>query len=569
MAHEIDILPDDPAILKEKLFELLDRRQLLEEKYEAKEAEYKTLEEKHQTKETELRELEEKHLAKEAELRALEDQHRILEEKHLTLVRKFFGKRSEKLTPEDESQGRLFNEAEDGRGVVDDDEREVAAPVTTVKSHERKKRGRKPLPDDLPREDGIHDLPESEKQCPCCGKPRPAIGTEESEELDIVPAKITVLHHVKKKYGPCECDGFLNSGKPEIATAKMPQRMIPGSIASAGLLAYTIVSKFADALPFYRQSRIFQRIDVDISRATMCNWTIGAYERMAGFFEVFIDEMKKGEFMRMDETSVQVLCEEGRPPESKSYMWVAIGYPARGRPLVLYQYHPSRSRDIPNEFLEDFRGHLQTDGYDGYNLAAGRDGIIHVGCFAHARRYFFDAAKLNKQDSRAHRALDFIRKLYEIESRIRGQGLPLDTFVEKRKKEAFPVLDEFRLWLARTGPEIVPSSRTGRAIAYTLKEWDKLIRYLDADFLTPDNNEIERAIRPFVIGRKNWLFSNTPRGAHASAAMYSLIESAKANKIEPYQYLHFLFTNLPLISCTDELRLLLPCYVTEEQMHSA
>jgi len=290
---------------------------------------------------------------------------------------------------------------------------------------------------------------------------------------------------------------------------------------------------------------------------------------MGEFFDVFIAEMKKGEFMRMDETTVQVLHEEGRRPESTSYMWVALGYPARGRPLVLFQYHPSRSRDIPHAFLDGFKGYLQTDGYDGYNLAAGRGGIVHVGCFAHARRYFFDAAKLNKQDSRAHRALEYIRKLYEIENRLREKGLPAETFVERRKKEVEPVLEEFRSWLEHMGPEIVPSSRTGQAITYTMKEWDKLVRYLHADFLTPDNNEIERAIRPFVIGRKNWLFANTPSGAHASAAMYSLVESAKANRIEPYQYLRFLFTNLPLASGKDSLRSLLPCYVTEKQIISA
>jgi len=344
MALDIGLLPDDPALLKLKLNEQVIKYQELEEKY-------------------------------------------------LTLVRKFFGKRSEKLTPEDESQGRLFNEAEEGFGTVNDDDREKDTPVTTVKAHERKKRGRKPIPDDLPREEIIHDVPDEEKRCPCCGKARPLIGTEESEELDIVPAKITVLRHVKKKYGPCGCDEFFHSGKPEVITATAPERMVPGSIASAGLLAYCMTSKFADALPFYRQSKIFNRIGVNLSRATLCNWTIETHRHMGEFFDVFIDEMKKGTFMRMDETTVQVLHEEGRKPESTSYMWVAIGYPARDRPLVLFQYHPSRSRDIPHAFLEGFTGYLQTDGYDGYNLAAGREGIIHVGCFAHARRYFFDAAK--------------------------------------------------------------------------------------------------------------------------------------------------------------------------------
>lgn len=537
MTQTVDMLRNELAIAREVLEQERSKNQLLQEQYRSKESEYQKL----------------------------EAQYRILEEKHLTLVRKFFGKRSEKLTPEDETQGRLFNEAEEGCGAGDD-AAEESPPVTTVKAHERKKRGRKPLPDDLPREEVIHDLSEEEKRCPCCGKGRPVIGTEESEELDIVPAKITVLRHVKKKYGPCGCDGFLHSGKPEVITAQTPERMISGSIVSSGLLAYTVTSKFADALPFYRQSRIFERIGVDIPRATLCNWTIGAYERMADFFSVFIAEMKKGPFMRMDETTVQVLCEENRPAESKSYMWVAVGYPARSRPLVLYQYHPTRSRDVPHQFLDGFKGYLQTDGYQGYALSGNREGIVHVGCFAHARRYFFDAAQLNKKDSRAHRGLEYIRSLYEIEHRLRSETPDPDRFVLRRKKEAQIVLDRFHDWLVQNGTQVVPSSRTGQAIAYTVKEWDKLVRYLEADFLTPDNNEIERAIRPFVVGRKNWLFSNTPRGAHASAAMYSLVESAKANRIEPYCYLRFLFTRLPGMTGRENLQSLLPCYVTPEMI---
>ncbi len=550
MALEINTLPDDPALLKNELSEQLIRHHELEQEYQVLKEQHQILEEQYQT-------LEEQH-------QILEEQHQTLEEKHQTLVRKFFGQRSEKLTPEDELQGRLFNEAEDGLCI--DEDKEKSVPMTEVKAHKRKKRGRKPIPDDLPREEVIHDIPEEEKLCRCCGGLRPVIGTEESEELDIVPAKITVLRHIKKKYGPCGCDGFLHSGKPEVITAKMPERMLPGSIASSGLLAYTVTSKFADALPFYRQSKIFERIGVDISRATLCNWAIGAYERMADFFSVFIDEMKKGPFMRMDETTVQVLHEEGRPAESKSYMWVAIGYPARGHPLVLYQYHPTRSQNIPCQFLEGFRGYLQTDGYPGYSLVGNREGVIHVGCFAHARRYFFDAAKLNRKDSRAHRGLEYIQKLYEIENRLRSENLDPDIFVKRRKKESEPVLDKFHDWLVQTKPQLVPSSRIRKAVDYTLKEWDRLIRYLEVEFLTPDNNEIERAIRPFVIGRKNWLFSNTPRGAHASAAMYSLVESAKANGIEPYHYLRFLFTRLPKISERDELKSLFPCFVNPEDI---
>ena len=501
-------------------------------------------------------------------IESLEENYRLLEEKYKTLQRKFFGKSSEKLTPEDELQGRLFDEAEEGIYPEGEDSQKDEEPdVTKVKEHVRKKTGRKHLPADLPREEVIHDLTEAEKKCPCCGEERKQIGSDDTEELDIIPAAIKVIRHVRIKYGPCGCDGFLNSGESEIKKAAAPKRMIPGSIVSPGLLAYTVTSKYADALPFYRQSKIFERIGVELSRATLCNWTIEAYEKMTGFMKVLEGQLKSGNFIRMDETTVQVLHEENRRPENKSYMWVSIGYPERGKPLVLYQYHPTRSKKVPYDFLEGFTGYLQTDGYDGYNYALSRGGIVHVGCFAHARRYFFDAAKLNKKDSRAHKGLQFIKRIYEIESELRVRNLADNLFVEQRKKLVLPVLDDFHRWLVLTKNEIIPKSKTGEAVNYTLNEWSKLIRYIDAAFLTPDNNEAERTIRPFVIGRKNWLFSNTPRGANASAAMYSLIESAKANNLEPYAYLRFLFTKLPEASNQAELTALLPCFLTFEQIN--
>jgi len=501
-------------------------------------------------------------------IQAKDLKYQLLEEKYKTLQRIFFGKRSEKLTPEDELQGRLFDEAEDGTSSINEEPgKETSKDVTAVKGYIRKKTGRKPLPANIPREEIIHDLSEEEKKCSCCGRERKCIGKEITEELDIIPPKIKAIRNVMMKYGPCDCDGFFHSGEPEIKTAVAPRRMIPGSIVSPGLLAYTVASKYADALPFYRQSKIFERIGVELSRATLCNWTIEAYEKMTEFMTVFEAELKKGNFIRMDETVVQVLREENKRPESKSYMWVSIGYPGRGRPLVLYQYHSTRSRDIPYNFLEGFKGYLQTDGYDGYNRAASREGIVHVGCFAHARRYFFDASKLNKKDSRAHRGLQFISRIYEIESELRGKELSDDKFVEQRRKLVLPVLDDFHNWLLEAKNSVLPSSKTGEAVNYTLNEWSKLIRYLDAAFMTPDNNETERAIRPFVIGRKNWLFSNTPRGARASAAMYSLIESAKANSLEPYAYLRFLFTRLPETTDRADLTSLLPCFLSPEQIN--
>jgi len=485
-----------------------------------------------------------------------------LKEQYQLLQKRFFGRSSEKLTKEDEAQGILFNEAEEGIETPPDSSNEHDS-VITVETHTRRKAGRKPLSDDLPREEIIYDLTEEEKKCPCCNKERPPIGQEETEELDIIPAKIYVIKRIYKKYGACGCDEFLNAEIPEVKSAPFEKRMIPGSIASSGLLAFVFTSKFCDALPFYRQSKMFERIDADISRATMCNWVIAAYEKMHLFFEIFEAHLKSGAFIRMDETIIQVLHEEGRSPQAKSYMWVAIGYPIRGRPLVLFRYYPTRSGEIPDQFLSGFSGYLQTDGYDGYNRAVRNNDIVHVGCMAHARREFnnaYDSGKKNK-DSRAFKALAYIQKIYKIESDLRSENLSDEIFIERRRKLAAPVLDELHAWLLRNKAEVLPQSLVGKAISYTLNEWDKLIRYLDLACMTPDNNEIERAIRPFVVGRKNWLFSNTPRGARASAAIYSLIESAKANRLEPYAYLRFLFSRLPHALDRESVIKLLPCFL--------
>lgn len=493
-----------------------------------------------------------------------ENEH--LKEKYELLRKKLFGRSSEKLTKEDEAQGILFNEAEEGIEISP--QTSESESVITVEKHTRRKAGRKPLSEDLPREEIIYDLTEEEKKCPCCGKERPSIGQEETEELDIIPAKIHVIKRIYKKYGACGCDEFFHAEIPEVKSAPFEKRMIPGSIASSGLLAFVFTSKFCDALPFYRQSKMFERIDADISRATMCNWVIETHEKMHLFFEVFEEHLKSGNFIRMDETTVQVLHEEGRSPQTKSYMWVAIGYPIRGRPLVLFRYHPTRSGEIPDHFLSGFNGHLQTDGYDGYNRAVTNNVLIHVGCMAHARREFnnaYDIGKKNK-DSKAFKALEYIQKIYRIESDLRSQELSDEIFVERRKKLVLPVLDEFHAWLLRNKAEVPPQSLVGKAISYTLNEWEKLIRYLDLACMTPDNNEIERAIRPFVVGRKNWLFSNTPRGAAASAAIYSLIGSAKANRLEPYAYLRFLFSRLPYAQDRESVKKLLPCFLSSEDI---
>ncbi|MBW2220412.1 MAG: IS66 family transposase, partial [Deltaproteobacteria bacterium] len=428
----------------------------------------------------------------------LKNQH--LKEKLKVFQKRFIGRKSEKLTEEEKLQLHLFNEAE---SIIDKEESEQAedAEKVAVKGHTRKKKGRKPLPDDLPREEKIHDLPDEEKKCPCCGEMRPCIGSDSTEELDFIPAQIKVIKHTRLKYGPCKCEDFRNEVIPEVKSAPGPVRLIRNSIVSPGLLSYVLVSKYVDALPFNRQSKMFSRIDVEISKATMCNWAMLAAEKCKGLFDLMWEEAKSGHLIQMDETTLQVLKEPGRDPTRKSQMWVALGYPEYGRPIVLYNYRTSKSKDIPVELLNGYEGYLQTDGYAGYNKVGSDEDIIHVGCFAHARRYFHDAFKLSKKSNTGKRGLSFIKELYKIERETREKYFAPDEFTEARKEKAEPVLSEFYKWLQIKVDTVAPASKAGEAIEYTLNEWDKLIRYIGHYYLTPDNNAVERAIRPFVIGR--------------------------------------------------------------------
>lgn len=498
----------------------------------------------------------------ESQLNELKNQNKILEEKFLLLQHRFFGAKSEKFTKEEEDERYLFNEAEVGAEEEAEEPDEIV-----IKEHTRKKSGRKPIPPNFPRQEIIHDVPEEEKKCSCCGEERPKIESEPTEELDIIPPKIIVYRHIRLKYGPCKCEESKKLEEPEIITAEMPPRLIPYSIASPGLLSYIATAKFCDALPFYRQEKIFERIDVEIPRETMCRWMILLSRRCQDLLKLMWDNARGSPFVQMDETPFQVIDEPGRSPQSKSYMWVTIAHDGNKK-LVIFHYHPTRSKEVPLEALKDFKGYLQTDGYAAYNDTGSQPGVIHVGCFAHARRYFNDALRLSKNQGSANKALSFIQKLYYAEKVLRQKYSDPYAFNEERKKEALPVLEEFYEWLKKKESEVAPKSKIGEAVLYTLGEWKKLIRYLDMPFLTPDNNIAENAIRPFVVGRKNWLFSYSPNGAHASACIYSLIESAKANKLEPYRYLRYIFTKIPQIKSIDELKMLLPTEIDEKLLYT-
>jgi len=500
--------------------------------------------------------------------RALVDQnaaYQELVEKYERLRLMIFGRSSEKLSEQDIKQLRLFNEAENG---ASEQEAESAATVE-VSAHRRVKRGRKPIDENLPREIVVHDVSDADKTCPCCGAERPLIDEETTEEVDIIPAKLKVTRHVRRVYGACRCEGFSASGVPAVLRSPMPPRLIPGSIATAGLVAYALTGKFVDSLPFYRQEKIFARLGIHISRATLCRWAISVGTRCGSLIDLMWELSLSGPFMQMDETRLQVLHEPGREATTQSFMWVNVGYLDTGqsmKPLILFHYHPNRTKDIPLSVLRGFSGHLQTDGYEGYTDAGSQPGVIHTGCWAHARRGFHKASQITKKPGSAEEALSRIAKLYRIDGSLRAEmeagHITREQFVQRRCEQTTPVLEKFAAWIDERIAQVPPKTTLGEALQYTKNQWSKLIRYLDAWYLTPDNNAAENCIRPFVVGRRNWLFNDQPLGAHASAALYSLVTTAKANNLEPYHYLRYLFTRLPEASTREDYLKLLPTSLT-------
>jgi len=474
----------------------------------------------------------------------------LTEQLNLALARRYAAS-SEKLSPD---QIRLFDEAEAETQAVAPAEDETV----TVPEHTRRKRGRKPLPETLPRLEVIHELPDNERICPHDGHPLTEIGAVTSEQLDIIPAKIQVIRHIRKQYA-CSCGHC-------IKTAALPPQPIPKSLASPGLLAHITVSKYQDALPLYRQEAILSRIGVELPRTTLANWMIQAGTLVQPLINLLRDRLLAYDILQMDETPVQVLQEPGKTAQSKSYLWLQRGGPP-AQPVVLYDYDPGRGAEVPKRLLAGFTGYLQTDGYDGYNAVVAVNALTHVGCMAHARRKFDEAVKAQgkKQPAgKAHRGLSLIRKLYRVEKQARTLT-PEDRHAH-RQRHALPILDELRSWLDGSLPQVPPTSATGKALNYLHNEWDKLIRYLDDGRLEIDNNGAENAIRPFVLGRKNWLFSASVKGVNASANLYSLIETAKANGLEPYAYLRYLFTELPKSETVEAIEALLPGNISKDQI---
>jgi transposase len=449
-----------------------------------------------------------------------------LKEEYLILKRLLYGPRRERLA-EDPNQQHLF----DTKALPPSPIPEPVVESQSQSSNKRKGHGRRPIPDHIPRRDVLHDVAEAKRTCDC-GREKTKIGEDTTEQLDYEPGKLLVLRHIYPKYA-CSCckDGV--TAAPRVASP------IAGGLAGPGLLSYVITSKFAVHIPLYRQQDELARAGVFLARSTLSDWIA----QCAVVFRPLVDLMRSrvllSHVINADETPVPVL-DPTRDSTRKSYLWTYLG--DCSHPYTVFDYRDSRNRDGPTEILENYRGYLQTDAYTCYDSVVLRSKglIIPVGCWAHARREFFDARA--NQPREAHYALSLIGQLYDVEEELRKSTA--DERLAARKERSVPVLDRLKTFLNDQAPGALPKSQYGKAVGYVRNQWESLHRYTEDGRLAIDNNTSERTLRVAAIGRKNWLFFGSDRGGETAAVCLSILASAKRHLIEPFAYVRALLVAL-------------------------
>jgi len=444
------------------------------------------------------------------------------------LKRHVFGRKSEKLLPEEQSM--LFPAGPEKEADLE------PAPEVEVKGHKRRNKGRKPLPKDLPRE-RIEYEPE-ETVCPCCNEAMAKIGEEITEELDYIPAKFVVREHVRIKRACSRCKEGVRTGvlPPEV---QIIEKGRPG----VGLLVHIILSKYADHIPLYRQEQIFARHGIELPRQRMCDWVGKIVEQnLLLVAQALKREILLTDYIRADETHIEVQTEKKDRKLHKGYLWGILS--AEGD--VYFEYDKSRSGEVAEALLGDCKGFIQTDLYPGYNaLFEGQ--ATHVGCWDHARRRFKKA--LESSRSSANKILQQIALLYKIERKIKGA--PREERERVRKKKAKPILEKLHKHFEELSLTTLPKSPLGEALSYALSQWKSLVLYLEHGELEISNIAIEQQIRPIAIGRKNWLFAGNERGAKWTACLVSIIATCKLNKINPYDYLCDILKRMPAMNASD------------------
>lgn len=486
----------------------------------------------------------EKLLQLEQKYTALSKQMEWMMEQMRLMNKRAFGASSEKSKESAYEQLTLFfNEVESQMADV-----HSKGKTTSVAGYTRKKRpgtAGEVLPEGIPEEVVEHGLSEEERLCPACGTEMEPIGKEERLELKFVPAQAILVRHIYYTYACMNCKE--NDIETPILKTPRAAQVLAGSYATPEAIAHIMVQKYVMGAPLYRQEQDWNRSGVQISRQTMSNWVLAAQEAwLKPLYEALHRKLLERQVLHADETTLQVLHEDGKKAQTKSYMWMYRTGGDAEHPIVLYEYQPSRGSGHPKAFLKGFHGYLQVDGYSGYHALEPE--IRLVGCWAHARRKFDEALNaLPEKDREGSAALEgqqYCTKLFAIEREL--AGLTPEERYEQRLKQEKPVLDALSSWVQ--SKSAAPKSALGKALYYLKEQWPYLMRYLEDGRLELSNNRGERSIKPFVIGRKNFLFANTPHGAQGSATIYSIVETAKENGLDPFRYLTYIFSKAPELS---------------------
>jgi transposase len=505
-----------------------------------------------------------RHEALVGELRVVRTERDLFKEQLDRFRRQLFAAKSEAsgLNQKD----MFFNEAEElaadaqpgQEDVGSDDDQSIDVPA-----HKRAKRGRKPIDPNLPRQIVRHELPESERVCPHDGAALKEIGVVTSEQYDIIPQQVRVIRHERVKYAcPC-CDCGLR-------LAGRPAQVIPKGLFSEAMLAWVISSKYMDGMPLYRLAALLGRFGgSDISRNTLAASVVRVGQATQPVINLLRDRMLEAPLIYGDETTIQVLKETGKAAQSKSFMWAQMtessGVAGTGPPIRLFAYSPSRSTQAAQNLYAGVRegAVLITDGYEVYNQIARTHRLVHLGCWAHCRRYFHEALQALPKNGRgpeqlAARFIALIAKLYGVEARAGELGLDAQGVKQLREQHSVSILGEIEVLLLANLHTVLPASLLSKALHYLSSQWSKLKRFVENGSWPIDNNACENAIRPFVIGRRNWLFADTVAGANASANLYSLLQTCKVNGIDGYQYLRALLVALPNAKTVEDYEALLP-----------
>jgi len=475
----------------------------------------------------------------EAQKKRLEQSERTIKE----LLQALKGKKRERLDPNQlllfdlGELEKLLEEAAKADDVQANDE-------ASSKSARRKKQkhGRRIIPDNLPTEEIVHELPEEQRLCPIDGKPMPAIRYEISEQLDYEPAKLKRIQHKRAVYA-CAA----KHDEATLITAPKPAEAVEKCLAAPGLLAGVVVGKFGDHLPGYRMEDILSRGGVNLNRSTLYDWMAAVADVTKPLYELMKKLVLQSKIIQTDDTSVKLIDALAEGGSRTARFWAYLG--DEDHPFEVYDFTVSRERHGPQEFLRDYAGYLQADAYGGYDgvYLQSNGAIKEVACWAHTRRYWHKACE--EDPARAHFVLAVVAKLYQVEDAAKEKSAAARQSL--REEHSRPMLNDLKTWL--DAEVFLPKSLSGKAATYTLNQWAALNRYLEDGDLSIDNNASERAMRPVAIGRKNWMFVGSKPAGHRAAILMSLIASCKANLVEPWAWLKDVLIQLPLGATLDSL----------------